>query len=698
MTKPLARPHLPFALLLLASCENEYVMEPTFPTFENVVCAAESVSVYTPPGGQDRNAGTSVDIASSGDAWDSDLYRWVVSGAPGDSAGNSVGRVRATIASTTTGAVDATSALNTGLNVPISFLGVGALPNFGQAVFAADVRDCYPSGFNSNGCGTEIVVGAPDRFTAQSTGEAYWFEPKGDTANGAWAYRGKILPPAGTPLAAEFGFAITAPDAPPDPNAPWLVGENKVPWVAIGAPGDSKVFVYPVAPSAANPFTAAPQVIVVQATFGSRRFGHALVSGDFDGDGIADLAVGMPMRNGADDKGRVWVYRGQSGATPLVATPLQLDGLDLDPAHSFTGDDDEFGTSLAAGRFVDSPFGDALLVGAPAADLNRGGFCQYVLAPDGSPAGLRLDTHMCWANSFNPPAPDEFLGQSVAIGNFQNTDSLDRSETDEALFPEIAVGRPGVNGGEGEVVVFLTNNAGFRWDDPLLPIIEYPGVSAGAGFGTAIRAGHVQETFWEDLVVGAPDHIIGAGQDGTASLTKAVTTSACSDIDNFWESTDVDGDLVTMKLFRNAGTATTDLVWEEDFDFAAIEDFGTSSERVCDRTLSDSSVVPARFEIPAGSKLSLPGAWPCGGGTKTWTGVDLQAFIVAVFGVDPGAGMALGDVTLSLASPTQLDFTLTIDPTLVDLAMLLNGLDDATNCEPLPISGSFINPIGGICE
>jgi hypothetical protein len=61
--------------------------------------------------------------------------------------------------------------------------------------------------------------------------------------------------------------------------------------VAIGAPGDSKVFVYPVAPSAANPFTAAPQVIVVPATFGSRRFGHALVSGDFDGDGIADLAV-----------------------------------------------------------------------------------------------------------------------------------------------------------------------------------------------------------------------------------------------------------------------------------------------------------------------------------------------------------------------------------------------------------------------
>lgn len=94
-------------------------------------------------------------------------------------------------------------------------------------------------------------------------------------------------------------------------------------------------------------------------------FGSALATGDFNGDGCADLAVGVSEefagtpRPGADGNGAAQVFHGSAtGLTP---------GRQLSLAKPAS---DRFGASLAAGD-LDGDGDDELVVGAPS--LGRGG-------------------------------------------------------------------------------------------------------------------------------------------------------------------------------------------------------------------------------------------------------------------------------------------------------------------------------------
>src|SRR5690606_29923107 len=89
------------------------------------------------------------------------------------------------------------------------------------------------------------------------------------------------------------------------------------------------------------------------------RFGAALSTGDYDGDGHSDLAIGAPGEAPGPDprSGVVYVFRGTSwGLTPDRV--LDQDGLGGNEA------DDGFGSALASGDF-DGDSRDDLAVGAP---------------------------------------------------------------------------------------------------------------------------------------------------------------------------------------------------------------------------------------------------------------------------------------------------------------------------------------------
>jgi hypothetical protein len=102
------------------------------------------------------------------------------------------------------------------------------------------------------------------------------------------------------------------------------------------------------------------------------RFGTSLAAGDFDRDGFADLAVGIPLKDfpGADSAGAVEIFHGAGIGLHADSTD---DILDQDTVN--IADDpelnDTFGTSLAAGDFDGDGYAD-LAIGVPSEDLGSG--------------------------------------------------------------------------------------------------------------------------------------------------------------------------------------------------------------------------------------------------------------------------------------------------------------------------------------
>ena len=125
--------------------------------------------------------------------------------------------------------------------------------------------------------------------------------------------------------------------------------------------------------------------VVIVSESGPSGFGYALASGDMNGDGIADLAIGAPdvqdpidaafeyysmMGTEADTDGKVYLYDGTSLSGAL--TEADADG-------TITSDsDDMFGITLVA-QDMNSDGRSDLWVGAPQFDGDRGRATLYLM-------------------------------------------------------------------------------------------------------------------------------------------------------------------------------------------------------------------------------------------------------------------------------------------------------------------------------
>src|SRR5204863_441085 len=100
-------------------------------------------------------------------------------------------------------------------------------------------------------------------------------------------------------------------------------------------------------------------------------FGDALVAGDFNGDGFADLAIGVDQEDlgGIDDCGAVNVIYGSSQGLRTTGNQLwtqESSGV-LDMAEA----EDQFASALAAGDFNGDGFDD-LAIGVQGENTNKG--------------------------------------------------------------------------------------------------------------------------------------------------------------------------------------------------------------------------------------------------------------------------------------------------------------------------------------
>ena len=263
-----------------------------------------------------------------------------------------------------------------------------------------------------------------------------------------------------------------------------------------------------------------------------------IARGDFNGDGIGDLAIGVPFEDMSDgdggtiqDAGGVNIIYGSADGLSHKAGPT-------DQFLGYAQTNGRAGSALASGDFNGDGFSD-LAVGAPFDDVpgspsssvpfvasqivdgssNTIDVSESVPAPD--PASVTQDAgrvHVFYGSAFGvDPQSWESLNLSHIPSNVPRTgdefgSSLAWGDFDDDGFGDLAVGIPGHNLQAGAVGIFYGASSGFFtrlsqrrqfWTQDTTDILDR--AEAGDRFGATLAGGEFGVTAQaSDLAIGVP--------------------------------------------------------------------------------------------------------------------------------------------------------------------------------------------------
>lgn len=350
---------------------------------------------------------------------------------------------------------------------------------FGNALAAGD--------FNGDGF-LDLAIGSPGDNNGQNRGAVHivYGAAAGLTGQGSQEWiQGHDGVEGNDERNDGFGSSVAAGDFDNDGFAD----------LAVGVPGEDNAqgIVAILYGSSAGIASARNQVWNTDDLAGAGRsngdaFGTTLTTGDFNGDGFADLAIGTPNRS--NGRGLVHVMYGRTGGLSNTGSQRFRQGADGLEGDETNGD--FFGYALAAGDVNGDGFDD-LLVGVPGEDSSKGGVQLLFGAAGGiTPDG---DVFLRQDSLFADDRQDgDAFGQVIATGDFNQDGYVDAAIA--ALGEDNGRGRVGVVHGAADG---LTGPA-VQWRQGANGILDQE--NAGDRFGSALAVGDFNGDGFPDLAVG----------------------------------------------------------------------------------------------------------------------------------------------------------------------------------------------------